>query len=144
MLYLAADHAGLELKEFVAHRLASDGVAFEDIGTFTPDSSDDYPKFARRLAKLVTKHRGRGLMFCGSGQGMAIVANRTKGVRAVVLWSRQVAIEAREDNDANIASLPARFVDKETGWEIIRAFLATSFSHEERHKRRIAQIDHEG
>jgi ribose 5-phosphate isomerase B len=141
MLYLAADHAGLELKDYVAHKLASEGVAFEDFGTFSPDTDDDYPGYAKRLARAVAKTNGRGLLFCGSGQGMAIVANRFKGIRAAVLWDSPVAIEAREDNDANIASVPARFVSNSVGWEIVRTFLGTSFSHEQRHKRRLGQID---
>jgi ribose 5-phosphate isomerase B len=143
MLYLAADHAGLELKDYVAHKLAAEGIAYEDFGTFSPDPNDDYPKFARMLARAVAKSNGRGLMFCGSGEGMAIVANRLKGIRAAVVWKKEIAVEAREDNDANVASLPTRFISREEGWEIVRAFLATSFSHEARHKRRISQIDHE-
>ena len=144
MLYLAADHAGYEYKEFVAHKLAADGIAFEDFGAFSNEPRDDYPIFARRVAKAVVKEKGRGLLFCGSGEGMAIVANRQKHIRAVVAWQPAVAREAREDNDANILSIPARFVSREECWEIVRTFLATSFSHEERHRRRLQQIDESG
>jgi ribose 5-phosphate isomerase B len=141
MIFLGADHAGFEAKEFVAHKLASDGIAFEDFGSFSKEPSDDYPVYARRVAKEVAKHNGRGLLFCGSGEGMAIVANRSKGIRAAVAWKPEIAHEARQDNDANILSIPARFVSNAEAWEIVRAFLATTFSHEERHKRRIRQID---
>jgi ribose 5-phosphate isomerase B len=140
MLFLAADHAGFSMKSEMSHRLAKRGVIFEDLGTFS-DESVDYPGIARKLAKAVVKHGGKGIMICGSGEGMAIAANRHKGVRAAVVWNKEVARETREDNDANVISLPARFIDDDTAWDIISTFLSTTFSHEERHKRRIEQID---
>lgn len=143
MIFIAADHAGYQLKEVIRHRLISRGVAFEDFGVFSDQKSVDYPGYARQVVKAVTKHKGKGILFCGSGQGMAIVANRYKGIRAAVVWDGAVTKETRDDNDANIISLPARFIDEETAWEIVSAFLSTSFSHEERHKRRIKQIDDE-
>ncbi len=142
MLFLAADHAGYDLKEAIRHRLHSRGVSFEDFGTFS-DKAIDYPGLAKQLVKAVLKHNGKGILFCGSGEGMAIVANRYKGIRAAVVWDEAVAKETREDNDANVLSLPARFITEEKAWEIVSAFLSTSFSHEERHKRRINQIDDE-
>lgn len=140
MLFLATDHAGYELKEFISKKLTQRNVAFEDIGTFSEDPVD-YPGFAHKLARAVVKHKGRGILFCGSGQGMAIAANRHKGVRASVVWSSDVARETREDNDANILSLPARFIDEDVAWQIVSTFLSTTFSHEDRHKRRISQIE---
>lgn len=141
MLFLGADHAGFEQKEYVAHKLAADGIAYEDFGAFSKVPRDDYPIYARRVSREVLKTNGKGLLFCGSGEGMAIVANRHKGIRAVVAWKPEIAVEAREDNDANVLSIPARFLSSDETWEIVRAFLATSFSHDERHKRRIRQID---
>lgn len=141
MLFLGADHAGFDQKEYVAHKLAADGISFEDFGAFSKEPRDDYPLYASRVARSVLKEHGRGILFCGSGEGMAIVANRHKGIRAVVAWKPEIASEAREDNDANILSVPSRFLTNEEAWETIRAFLSTSFSHEERHKRRIRQID---
>jgi ribose 5-phosphate isomerase B len=143
MLFIAADHAGYELKEAIRHRLTTRGVAFEDFGTFS-DKSVDYPGLAKQVVKAVKKHNGKGILFCGSGQGMAMVANRTAGIRAAVVWDEDVARETREDNDANILSLPARFIGEEKAWDIVTAFLSTTFSHEDRHKRRINQIDSEG
>ena len=140
MLFLAADHAGYDLKEMICHKLAERKIAFEDFGTFS-SSPVDYPGLAKQLTVSVLKQAGKGIMFCGSGQGMAITANRFRGARAAVVWSQKMAVETREDNDANILSLPARFIDSTTAWEIVSAFLATSFSHEDRHKRRIKQID---
>ena len=140
MIYLGADHAGFDLKEKICHKLAERKIAFEDFGTFSREP-DDYPGVAKQLSKAVLKHDGKGIMICGSGEGMAIVANRFKGIRAAVAWNARVTVEAREDNDINIISLPARFISIETAWEIVSAFLSTSFSHADRHKRRIKQID---
>src|SRR3989344_4296386 len=139
MIFLAADHAGFELKESICHKLAERKIAFEDFGTFSTEPVD-YPGLAKQLTKAVIKGSGKGIMLCGSGQGMAITANRFKGARAVVVWNAKMAVETREDNDANIISLPARFLNESTTWEIISTFLSTSFSHEDRHKRRIRQI----
>lgn len=140
MIYLAADHAGYEQKEFVAHKLSADNIAYEDFGTFSKDAVD-YPRFAKQVARAVLKTKGRGLLFCGSGQGMAITANRSKGIRAAVVWNKETATETRLDNDANIISIPSRFINDEEAWEIVRAFLATTFSFETRHVRRIKQVD---
>ena len=140
MLYLAADHAGFALKEMIGARLKEQGTTFEDLGAFS-DQPTDYPALARELTTAVLASRGRGIMICGSGEGMAIVANRQRGARAAVVWSPEVTVETREDNDANIISLPARFIDSETGWRIVQAFLATTFSGTDRHQRRIQQID---
>jgi len=140
MIFLAADHAGFEMKEKVRHRLSERKVAFEDFGTFSNEPVD-YPGYAKQLVKAVLKHNGKGILFCGSGEGMAMVANRYKGIRAAVVWSPRVTSETREDNDANIISIPARFIDNETAWEIVSTFLSTSFSHADRHSRRNKQID---
>ena len=140
MIFIAADHAGFDLKEKICHKLAERKIAFEDFGTFSREP-DDYPGVAKQLSKAVLKHEGKGILICGSGEGMAIVANRLKGIRAAVLWNAQVTVEAREDNDINVISLPARFIGIDTAWEIVSAFLSTSFSYADRHKRRIKQID---
>lgn len=140
MLFLAADHAGFKLKEKISQRLRQEGIVFDDLGSFS-DASSDYPFFAKLLAKSVLKHRGRGILVCGSGEGMAMVANRFSGIRAAVVWNEEVTKETREHNDSNVISLPARFIDFPEAWKIVTVFLSTGFSHEERHKRRISQID---
>ncbi|HSX41966.1 MAG TPA: RpiB/LacA/LacB family sugar-phosphate isomerase [Candidatus Saccharimonadales bacterium] len=140
MLFLASDHAGYELKEHIHLRLHERGVAFEDFGTFS-EKMDDFPGYALRVAKEVVKHHGRGILVCGSGHGMTIVANRFKGVRAITAWNAEAAKRGREEEDANILSLPARLVTNEEGWEIVSTFLATSFAHLDRYKRRIEQTD---
>lgn len=140
MIFIAADHAGYELKDKICHRLANRGVVFEDFGTFSRESID-YPIYARQVAKAVIKHNGRGILFCRSGEGMAIAANRLKGIRAAVVWATEIAVESRNDNDANIISLPVDFLSEEQAWEIITAFMSTPFSRETRHERRIKQLD---
>lgn len=140
MLYIAADHGGFELKDKICHRLANRGVTFEDFGTFSTETTD-YPGLAKQVAKSVLRHDGRGILFCRSGQGMAIAANRYKGVRAVLVWNKEIAEEARHDNNANVLSLPADFLSEEQAWEIITTFLSTPFSKEARHLRRIKQLD---
>ena len=141
MLFLAADHAGFELKEFIRHKLATRNVAFEDVGTFSPNKEDSYVPFAHKVAKGVTKTKGRGILVCGSGVGMSIAANRHSGIRAALCWNTEVAHRAREEDDANILVLPSRLIEADQAWEIISTFLSTTFSHEERYKRRIGQID---
>lgn len=142
MIFLVADHAGFSLKESVKKLLNDEKIAFQDLGTFS-DKPVDYPPYAKLLAKAVLHSGGRGIMFCGSGEGMAIVANRFEGIRAAVVWSPAIARETREDNDANVASLPARHLSTGEAWSIVRAFLSTTFSYADRHKRRIRQIDEE-
>jgi len=140
MIFLAADHAGFELKERIKQYLANRRIIFEDFGTFSTKAVD-YPPLAKKVAQAVAKHEGTGILCCGSGAGMAIVANRFKGIRSVVAWSTAVAAEEREDNDANVLSLPARFVSVDLALKIISTFLSTSFSHEPRHQRRLKEID---
>lgn len=143
MIFLASDHGGYQLKEKIRHRLAINGISFEDYGTFS-DQNVDYPKYAKQVARSVVKTNGKGILFCRSGQGMAIAANRFPGVRAVVVWTQEIADEARRDNDANILSLPADFLDENQAWEIVAHFLTTPFTGYERHKRRISQIERGG
>lgn len=141
MIFLGADHAGYELKEFIKETLAHQGVAFEDYGTYNPKLTDSYPIYAKKVAKAVLKHRGRGILVCGSGQGMSIVANRYPGIRAALSWNNEAARRSREEDDANILCLPSRFVSLDQGWEIVSTFLSTTFSHLDRYKRRLEQID---
>lgn len=143
-VYLAADHAGFELKEQIEARLKAKGYAVEDLGakTFNPD--DDYPRFAGELAEKVASGDDKGIAVCGSGEGVCIVANRVKGIRASLVWNVEVAKAARNDDDSNVLCLPARFIDTETAMSIVDAWLATPFSNADRHARRLKQIDSGG
>lgn len=141
MIYLGSDHGGFSLKEAVKKYLQDRGEEIEDFGA-SNDSASDYPEYAKLVAERVgTDIKDRGILFCRSGQGMAMAANRFKGVRAAVIWNKKVAIESREDNNSNILSLPADYISQTEAFEIVDAWLSTPFSNEPRHKLRIDEID---
>lgn len=136
---LAADHAGFEEKEKVKKTLDELGIAFDDLGTNSSESVD-YPDFARKVAEGVSSGEyEQGLLVCGSGTGMAIAANKVKGVRAAVAWSEDIARLAREHNDANVLSLPARFISEEESAKVVKAFFESDFEGG-RHGRRVDKI----
>ena len=136
---LAADHAGFEEKEKLKSTLTELGIEFEDMGTSSPDSVD-YPDYALKAARAVAKGDfDQGLLVCGSGTGMAIAANKVHGVRAAVAWSPDIARLAREHNDANVLSRPARFLDDDQAREIVKAWFNANFEGG-RHERRVEKI----
>ncbi len=136
---LAADHAGFEEKEKLKSTLTELGVDFEDMGTTSADSVD-YPDYALKAARAVAKGDfDQGLLVCGSGTGMAIAANKVHGVRAAVAWSPDIARLAREHNNANVLSLPARFLDDHQAKEILKAWFDADFEGG-RHERRVEKI----
>ncbi len=141
MIWLANDHAGVELKKIIVTELNNMGLAYQDLGT-NDTSPSDYPNFAQKVAqKVKTDIKDRGILICKSGQGMAIAANRSRGIRASVVWNSEVARETREDNDSNVLSLPAGYIDGGEAVSILRAWLQTPFSTAERHCRRVNQIE---
>ena len=136
---LGADHAGFEEKEKIKETLDDLGIEYKDMGTVSPDSVD-YPDFAKDVAEAVSKGEyEQGLLVCGSGTGMAIAANKVRGVRAAVAWSPDIARLAREHNDANVLSLAARFSTPEEMDKIVRAWFAADFDGG-RHGRRVEKI----
>lgn len=136
---LAADHAGFEEKEKVKKTLEELGIQYEDMGTMTPESVD-YPDYAQKVAESVSSGEyEQGLLVCGSGTGMAIAANKVKGVRAAVAWSPEIAALARQHNDANVLSLPARFLTDSQSADIVKAFFEADFEGG-RHERRVDKI----
>ncbi|MCL5781869.1 MAG: RpiB/LacA/LacB family sugar-phosphate isomerase [Patescibacteria group bacterium] len=145
-IILAADHAGFAMKEDIKSYLSQNGYAVEDVGAEKLIDGDDYPQYMAAAAKVVSAdHSGnvKAIIFGGSGEGEAIVANRFTGVRAAV-WnggSDEIVKLSRQHNDANVLSIGARFVDVAKAKEIIDLWLNTPFGGEERHERRIAQID---
>ena len=136
---IASDHAGYELKEFLKSEL-SDLVNFKDFGTDSEDSVD-YPDFIHPLAYEVNDGKiQKGIIICGTGNGAAMTANKYVNVRAALCWNTDIARLARQHNNANIISLPARFIDKEYAVEIVDVFLNTEFEGG-RHQRRIDKIN---
>lgn len=140
-VYIGTDHAGFELKEKVKDYLQKQGYEIEDCGAFQFDKADDYPDFISKAAVLVSKDvLSRGIVFGKSGAGEAIVANKIKGVRAFLGINEENVRLAREHNDANVLSLGSAFVSEEQAFELVKIFLETPFSNEERHRRRIEKI----
>jgi ribose 5-phosphate isomerase B len=140
-VYLAADHAGYELKVHLASQLAAEGYEVVDVGAPRYQPDDDYPAFCLVAgARVVADPGSLGVVIGGSGNGEQISANKVPGVRAALAWNTETASLARQHNDANVVAIGARqhTLDEATG--IVRTFLATPFSGNERHARRIAQI----
>lgn len=143
-VYLASDHAGYELKEALVPFLRERGFEVEDLGPHTFDPSDDYPDFLFLLAGKVAQNKSAfGIGIGGTGQGEAMTANRVKGARAAVYYGglEDIIKLSREHNDANILSLGARFLSTDEAKEAVLTWLATPFSGEERHVRRLKKID---
>lgn len=143
-IYLGADHAGFELKGKIIPFLKELGHEVEDMGAHTLEALDDYPDFIRPVAEVVAANPGsRGVILGGSGQGEAICANRTSGARAAVYYGGAVdiVILSREHNNANILSLGARFIEEGEAKDVVKLWLETPFSGDERHMRRIQKID---
>jgi ribose 5-phosphate isomerase B len=136
---IGADHAGLELKSTLIEYLRSLGHEVEDFGTYTADSVD-YPDFAHPVAESIESGKARfGVLICGSGNGISMAANKHKGIRAALCWKSEVASLARQHNDANILSLPARFIDEAEAKACVDAFLNTEFEGG-RHAKRVGKI----
>lgn len=142
-IYLAADHAGFEYKNQLLEHLHHSGYKVEDLGADVLDEQDDYPKYAFAAAtKLIgDDNDARAILLCGSGEGMAIAANRVRGIRAAVCWNVAVARESRSDNNSNILCLPARFLTLQEAFAITEAWLNEEFSTNAKYERRITEIE---
>lgn len=141
MIYLAADHAGFELKETIKRHLSKQPIDFEDLGAAQIDPDDDYPDYAAVVAQKVAENlENRGILICGSGQGICIAANKFSGVRAALAWNAESARLARHDDDANILCLAGRLIDETIAVEIVETFLQTKFERVVRRVRRINKI----
>lgn len=142
MIYIAADHAGYEAKNILRDALLKRGFAVTDLGAETFDKNDDYPLFSKKLARMVSKDIAhRGILLCGSGQGVCIVANKTRGVRAALAWNCETARASRNDDDANVLCIGARFISRTLALRIALEWLKTPFSKLARHTRRLHQIE---
>lgn|SRR3989344_3340377 len=142
MIFLGADHRGFELKEKVKERLEHDGYALKDLGNFHYDKKDDYVDYALKVAEKVKNvPTNKGILLCGSGAGVDMVANKVDGVRSALVQDEERAVQAREHEDANVISLPADILDEEEAYQIIKAFLTTEFSGEKRHERRLEKME---
>lgn len=149
-IFLGADHGGFHLKEKIAAYLSKRNIEWEDVGDKEFDPNDDFPQFAQMAAIKVLgedeKTDPRAIVICTGGQGVAMAANRFRGIRAAVIWDKFEAHECRNDNNSNVLCLPARVVDpkgdKNDVWqEIIDEWLTTPFAAAPRYIRRNAELD---
>ena len=140
-VYLGSDHAGYELKNHLVEWLTVNGHRPVDCGPHIYDAVDDYPPFCLRAAERTAADPGSlGIVIGGSGNGEQIAANKVQGVRAALAWSEQTASLAREHNDANVLSVGGRMHTQDEATKFVEIFLATPYSHEERHQRRIDML----
>jgi ribose 5-phosphate isomerase B len=144
-IHIATDHAGLDLSHFLVEQLTGDGHEVFDHGPTSYDPLDDYPSFCINAALAVVRDRqagvpALGIVLGGSGNGEQIAANKVHGIRAALAWNLDTAKLARQHNDANVIAIGARQHEESEVLELVRAFIAEPFSHDERHQRRIGKI----
>ncbi len=146
-VYIDGDHNGYELKQVLIDDLKRSGYDVVDVGTKELDPNDDFPVAAARVAHEVlgsSEKDTRGILICGSGQGVCMAANRFKGIRASLCWDNREAKAARNDSDSNVLCLPAHAISPEKAKAITHVWLTTPFAGAIRFKRRIAQLDELG
>lgn len=140
-VYLGADHGGYQLKEKIKGWLDQWKYPYADLGNTQLDNSDDYPDFAFKVGEAVAgEPNSRGVLACRSGVGMAIAANKIKGIRAVAPVDEASAIHSRSHNDANVLALSGDSLSDEKAKKVLKIWIETKFSNEERHRRRLAKI----
>lgn len=141
MIAIGSDHGGFELKKAVMAHLDKRGLEYKDYGTYS-EASCDYPDYARAVAKAVASGEcDRGILICGTGIGVSITANKTRGIRAALCGDCFSAEATRAHNDANVLALGARVTGEGLALKIVDIFLDTPFSNDERHIRRISKIE---
>ncbi|WP_303309728.1 ribose 5-phosphate isomerase B [Hymenobacter sp. BT730] len=139
-LAIGSDHAGFEYKQMLLSWLRDNGYEVEDFGTYSADSVD-YPDFVHPLASAVEEGEFKqGILVCGSANGVAITANKHRGVRAAIAWEPEISRLARQHNDANVICIPARFISEEQARAIVSEFLNTAFEGG-RHQTRVNKIN---
>ncbi|MEY3236081.1 MAG: hypothetical protein RI883_182 [Bacteroidota bacterium] len=136
---IGADHAGFNLKESIIKHLTEKGFTIKDFGCYSEESID-YPDFGHPVASMVENNKGmKGILICGSGNGINMTANKHQGVRSALCWKKEIAELARLHNDANIITLPARFISTEEALGMIDVFFSTEFEGG-RHQLRVEKI----
>ena len=142
-IYLGSDHRGFKLKELIESQLKAHGHVVHDLGNDHYDETDDYPEFAHRVAEKVSANPAsfRGIVLCGSGVGVDIVANKFDGIRSALVSSVEQAFASRNDDDANVLALASDYLTPKQAQSIVKVWLETPFSEDERHKRRLVEIE---
>ena len=140
-ILVSNDHAGVQLKNEVKSFLEDKGYVVENLGDNSGESVD-YPDIIHPLAKEISENKDKkGIIMCGTGNGVSMVANKYEGVRAGLCWSKEIAELIRKHNNANVLSLPARFISTKEALEIVQVFLETDFEDGGRHERRVNKIN---
>jgi ribose 5-phosphate isomerase B len=138
---LGADHGGRSHKDAIKKNLVAQGIEVVDFGTFK-DASVDYNDYALKVAHaVVNKEVDKGILVCGTGIGMSVMANKVNGIRAALVHDTFTAKATREHNDTNVLAMGGRVISEEKALEIVNIWIHTEFSNEERHLRRIGKID---
>lgn len=138
-IVIGSDHAGFEYKEAIKNYLEKNNIHIVDVGTYSTDSCD-YPDYAHAAAnEIETGNATFGILICGSANGVAITANKHQKIRAALCWQNEIANLARQHNDANVISIPARFVTIDEAVEMVHTFLTTDFEGG-RHQKRVEKI----
>jgi ribose 5-phosphate isomerase B len=143
-IYIGADHNGFDMKQGLVEELTRAGYEVVDVGDTERNPEDDFPKFAAQAVHAIRASDDkdpRGILICGSGQGMCMAANRFKGIRASLIWDVAEARAARNDDDSNVLCLPARSISLDEAVQIAEAWLAVPFAGATRYKRRIRELD---
>lgn len=142
IIYIGSDHKGFQLKSYIESLLRNQGYEVFDVGNKKYDENDDYPDFVKKLVERVLKEydKSRGVLMCGSGAGVDIVANKYPGIRSSLVFNPNQAFDVRNDDDANVLSLPANYISEEEAKKIVVTWLETPFSGKSHHKRRLEKI----
>ena len=140
MIYLGADHGGFSFKEKIKGFLDELKIEYQDLGNLKFEPLDDFPDFALAVARKVAETKGKGILFCTNGLGMCIVANKIKGIRAVVPTTKKTAQQSREHLDANVLCLGEHVISFRNVKKIIKIWLETDFFGKERYIRRLDKV----
>lgn len=143
-IFIGADHNGFSMKAELITQLTAQGYTVHDEGDTKLQPDDDFPQFASRVVQAMRvsgKPDAKGILICGSGQGMCMAANRYKGIRASIIWDTHEARAARNDDDSNVLCLPARSINNDEALAIAKVWLTTPFAAAARFKRRINELD---
>lgn len=139
-ILMGSDHAGFALKDVMKKFLIEEGYEIEDLGSYKYDYNDDYPDYALKVCERVLETNGRGILICGSGQGMDRVANKIPGIHAAVCWDEPSTKIAKEHGNVNVLCFGGRTVKPELAKKMVKIWLRTPFIPKERHLRRINKI----
>jgi len=141
MIFLGSDHGGFELRNKIIEYLSQQGYDYQDLGNTEYNKDDDYPDYAFKVAEAVAKNKdSKGILLCRSAGGVIIAANKVKGVYAIAVTDVKSAKHAREHNNANVIGLSGDWMTEQQAKEIVKVFLETEFTKQDRHVRRINKI----